>query len=351
MAMNLRAARQSSTGHDQRPSPTTTFWQATQAVALGLLAAGAIPAAETAPAAGTVVVPAPQDEAAHWSGRLMVGAYVVRSNSAVNPNLGPKTIAGTNGQADDRNTMWPAIRGELAVRFGRDGAEWFARMPLEDSGVSGGLRIGTCLGHLEVSGFYGFEEDVWRQPYQVDQARDRTSRKALGGDAALQRVAGTAFDLAWSLRSIEIDDDVSGRTWPALARSGLTQTWSMSYTAAAADVSWRPRLAVDRQDLEGRASASDGVRTGVAIQAPWRGLVWCLDGEVGFSRHRADHPIFGERRRDVSFRTTASTTATDVCGCRGITVTVLVGAMAADSNLAFYDETTWLSGVLIGYGF
>ena len=267
------------------------------------------------------------------------------------PNIGPKTIAGADGQADDRATVQPAICGELALRLGRDGTEWFARMPLEDSGVSGGLRLGTRIGHLEASGFYGFEEDVWRQPYQVDQDRDRTSRQALGGDASLQGVAGTAFDLAWSLRSIEIDDDVSGRTWPTLARSGLTQTWSLSYTATAADISWRPRLAVDRQDLEGRASASDGVRTGVAIKTSWRGLVWCLDGEVGVSRHRADHPIFGERRRDVSYRTTVSSTAIDVCGWRGVTLTVLIGAMRADSNLAFYDETTWLSGVLIGYGF
>jgi len=34
-----------------------------------------------------------------------------------------------------------------------------------------------------------------------------------------------------------------------------------------------------------------------------------------------------------------------------VTLTALVGAMGTDSNLAFYDETTWLSGVLVGYGF
>jgi len=348
--MRVHSVRQLRIGLGQQAIPPK-IWRATQAVALGLLAAGVMPAADVAPAIGMQVEPERQDDDAHWSGRLQVGAFVVRSYTRMNPDIGPETIAGPDGQADDRTSLQAGVSGELALRLGHDGPELFVRLPLEESGASAGLQFGTCLGRVEASGFYGFEEDVWRQPYQVDQPRSRTSRQAMGGDAALHGVAGTAFDLAVSLRSIKIDDDASGRIWPSLARAGLVHTWSLSYAGTAGAITWRPRFVIDRQDLEGTASSSDGARAGVAFQVPWRGLVWGLDGEVGTARYRADHPIFDERRHDVNYRATVSTTAVDVCGWPGVTLTALVGAMGTDSNLAFYDETTWLSGVLVGYGF
>ena len=233
---------------------------------------------------------------------LAVGSRSLKNNIAgaeVIDSLysSPKTDSGTE--------VGPGL--ELSYTFIGSRTQLFAGTEHGDQGDLGaGIRQGLGnLGNLRASLLLSGGDEVWKDPYAVGVERDDTETSGTGMIFGWEHIFESDFDITYSQRSIEVDDEFSGtalRLTPAqrelLNREGDEKTLAVSYHWMPSSVHLiTPSLSYVNRNLDGGAMAMDGMQFDLSYA--YLGLQgWELGAHLTSSALKSDdvNPIFAKKQ-------------------------------------------------------
>lgn len=314
-------------------------------------------------------------EQSGWSGHVNLGLGVGSSESNMidgiaSIDLGQDPISNLNDGPGSEDFVLPQIHFEVAYTFAENLTQLYLGNQVVDY-LSFDLEttLETHLGiRQEVPGITRVDVslsasslpiDVWKDPYVVDESRGDTERTSSGLHVGFDELFGTGFELEWSAREIELDDERSGQALGLadaeqrlLRRTGNVYRVDLSYD-------WRindrnrivPAIGWVDFDLDGDAMAEDG--PALAVRHLYEYNRWYIVSRLYYQDLESDsrNPVFGEERQMETLGGSVTAFYARPFGLERWSATASLGYQDSDSNIDFYDASFGLFSLGMFYRF
>jgi hypothetical protein len=340
-------------------------------IVLLLLSAGGL--FGTTPAYSITAIP----QESGFSGfiNLGAGAITAKSNMIAGNKLatiGKKRIDSLNDSADSKSDGIPLISGELAYTFASTRTQLYLGNSLEDfirfetatlAGVRQELPDESIVALSYVSSL--LRTEVWADPYVVGQDRTKTDRTSSGLRLGYAKILESDFEIQFTWRSIELDDERSGLT--QLGQLGLLSPDQAQLLNREGD-SYEfeilhpfrfkqgkhllaPALSYRRMELDGEAMANNHYQG--QLTYAYFGNPLSISSNLIFAIADADktNPIYLDKREDVIYGLSLSIFYRDFLDTQGLNLVGTAAGFRSDSNIDFYDTTIGLLGLSVLYRF
>ncbi|MGH8347558.1 MAG: DUF2860 family protein, partial [Pseudomonas sp.] len=242
----------------------------------------------------------------------------------------------------------------MTYTFAGSGTQLYAGTELEDFltqdttlGAGVRQRIGD-LGNLRAGFVASTGSEVWKDPYVVNADRDETDRKSSGARLGWENILGSDFDVTYTKRKVELDDELSGTKLglnaaqrDLLNREGDLKKLDLSYH-------WRvdqdniliPTVSYVNQDLDGDAMAMKGAQ--FELNYAYLGLQdWELVTNVLVGSLESDdtNPIYGKKADVDRYGVSFGATYKEPFGLKDWRARAAINYGKEDSNIDFYDTS------------
>ncbi|MFV8817120.1 DUF2860 family protein [Haliea sp. E17] len=297
------------------------------------------------------------------SGYVNVGAGVLDIESNMIAKLargivdvGDAVTDDISGEPDNESAVVPMLNFELSYTFASTRTQIYAGNLLEDfltfdlsalAGVrqdAGGAGIfGLALVSTSLAA------DVWEDPYQTDVKRRDTERTGEGYRLTWERMFGSGFEMEYSSKSIDIDNERSGQGLglstgqrKLLDRNGDLNQFKVSYEAKLGEGRHilTPSLEFREADLDGGAMASDGYGASlnyIYLHNPrWR---WVFNVAYQDMEYDRSNPVYGERDDAQRFGASATVFYSAPFGWEPWALNLTAGYFTEDHDIEFYDAS------------
>jgi hypothetical protein len=317
------------------------------------------------------ITPIPQDSGFSGFINLGVGAITAKSNMIAGNNLatiGKKRIDTLTDSADSENDVIPLISGELAYTFASTRTKLYVGNSLEDfirfetatlAGVRQELPDKSIVELSYV--FSAIYTEVWADPYVVGQDRTKTDRNSSGLRLGYDKILGSDFEIKFTWRGIELDDERSGLTQLGLPpdqaklldREGDSYEFEVIYPFRFKQGKHilAPALSYRRMELDGEAMANDHYQG--QLTYAYVGNPLSISSNLLFAVADADktNPIYLEKREDVIYGLSIAVFYRNFLDVQGLSLVGSAAGFRSDSNIDFYDTTIGLLGLSVLYRF
>jgi len=209
------------------------------------------------------------------------------------------------------------------------------------------------------------KQETWEDPFVVGQDRDRTDINSYGLKLAAENILGSGFSLKYGWARQLINNERSGEF--LLSQPGSTLLPAdladldrdANYHRLSTEYSYRlaPRMRL-KPILRYTRGAADGDANSFHELAPQLSFLYfgdqlqaALNASVKGAWHDATHPVFDKTRRDYDFGLLAILGYKEPFGRRDFRVDWFSGAFKQTSNINFYESTTFLTALGLGYEF
>ena len=315
--------------------------------------------------------PIPQESGFSGFINLGAGAVTAKSNMIVGNNLttiGNKRIDSLTDSADSVNDFIPLISGELAYTFASTRTQLYLGNSLEDfirfdtaslAGIRQELPDESIVALSYVSNL--IRTEVWADPYVVGQDRTKTDRTSSGLRLGYAKILGSDFEMQFTWRNIELDDERSGLTQLGLApdqakllnREGDSYEIEVLYPFRFKQGKHllAPALSYRRMELDGEAMANNHYQG--QLTYAYFGNPFSISSNLIFAVADSDktNPIYQEKREDVIYGLSLSVFYRDFLDAQGLSLVGTAASFRSDSNIDFYDSTIGLFGLSVLYRF
>jgi hypothetical protein len=320
---------------------------------------------------GFSMPPIPQNSG--FSGFINIGVGIVsgESNMIAGNNLGDigkKRIDSLTNSPDSESDVIPVINGELAYTFASTRTQLFFGNTFEDfirfeTSTLAGLRQElpdkgiAALSYV----FSAIPTEVWADPYVVDQDRSRTDRTSSGLRLGYDKILGSDFEIQFTWRGIDLDDERSGLTQLGLPpdraklldREGDSYEFEVIYPFRFKQGKHvlAPALSYRRLDLDGDAMAND--RYQGQLTYGYTGETFSFAGNLIFGIAEADetNPIYLKKREDDIYGITFTAFYRNFLDVERLSLVGSAAGLRSDSNIDFYDTTIGFLSLSILYRF
>jgi hypothetical protein len=295
----------------------------------------------------------PPGQAPNFSGRIEAGAALVSTTDQLFAR-GDRRFDSLREEADRSSTVLPVALFDLRYRTA-SGREFYLGTPLESTTPRLSLGAATPLGRLgtlETSALASPWAELWKDPYLAGARRSATRAPEYGGRAAWTDVAGTGFAVSYTLLRTDVARDEAGERLPALRRTGWTHEAELGWrTPFGPRASLTPAFAATQGDLRGEAEAFRRYEAKLKAQLIQERYVLTALLSAGQTQYRAEHPVFGERRRERTANAAAIVTVPNLLGSPRMFANLVgfYGVRAAEID--FFDARTALAAATLGYSF
>ena len=192
--------------------------------------------------------------------------------------------------------------------------------------------------------------ETWQNPYQLNTARKETDVTGNAYRLQLNSISGSGFSLDLAYAASEVEDDLNAGT--DLARDADSYYGKGSYRFTLSRTSFViPSATYIRHDADGSASSFDSYGADVS----WINLLGrqSLVLTAGFARRDYDSAstLFNKKRSDDEFSLFAAYEYATVMGWKDWSLVSFAGYGDTQSNLTFYDESSYLFAVGLNYKF
>jgi hypothetical protein len=317
------------------------------------------------------ITPIPQDSGFSGFINLGAGAVTAKSNMIAGNNLttiGKKRIDSLTDSADSENDVIPLISGELAYTFASTRTQLYLGNSLEDfirfetatlAGVRQELPDKSIVELSYV--FSAIYTEVWADPYVVGQDRTKTDRNSSGLRLGYDKILGSDFEIKFTWRGIELDDERSGLTQLGLPpdqaklldREGDSYEFEVIYPFRFKQGKHilAPALSYRRMELDGEAMANDHYQG--QLTYAYVGNPLSISSNLLFAVADADktNPIYLEKREDVIYGLSIAVFYRNFLDVQGLSLVGSAAGFRSDSNIDFYDTTIGLLGLSVLYRF
>lgn len=315
--------------------------------------------------------PIPQDSGFSGFINLGVGAITAKSNMIAGNNLasiGKERIDSLTDSPDSENDVIPLISGELAYTFASTRTQLYLGNSFEDfirfetatlAGVRQELPDKSIVALSYV--FSGIATEVWADPYVVGQDRTKTDRTSSGLRLGYDKILGSDFEIQFTWRSIDLDEERSGLTQLGLPqdqakllnREGDSYEFEVIYPFRFKQGKHilAPAFSYGRLDLHGEAMAND--RYQGQLTYAYMGERFSFAGNLIFGIADADktNPIYLKKREDDIYGLSLTVFYRKFLDVQGLSLVGTAAYFRSDSNIDFYDTTIGLLGLSVLYRF
>jgi hypothetical protein len=317
------------------------------------------------------ILPIPQDSGFSGFINLGAGAITAKSNTIAGNNLatiGKERIDSLTESPDSENEVIPLINGELAYTFASTRTQLYLGNSLEDfirfetatlAGVRQELPDKSIVALSYV--FSAIRTEVWADPYVVGQDRTETDRTSSGLRLGYDKILGSDFEIQFTWRSIDLDDERSGLTQLGLPpdqakllnREGDSYEFEVIYPFRFKQGKHilAPAFSYRRLGLDGEAMAND--RYQGQLTYAYMGEKFSIAGNLILGIADADeiNPIYLEKREDDIYGVSLSVFYRKFLDVQGLSLVGTAAYFRSDSNIDFYDTTIGLLGLSVLYRF
>ena len=318
--------------------------------------------------------PIPQESGFSGFVRAGVGVLNYKSNMVAGNrfmDVGLETIDSLTDEPDSETTGMGLFNFELAYTFSGTRTQFTMGSQLEDLAQ---LQLGQQLAikqelpdkSILMAGFLfsGIPTEVWKDPYVTHVSRQETDRDSTGVRLVYDRILGSNFELRYTYRNIEIDDEQSGTALglsdaqrDLLRRDGSDHWLDLSYRFTFQKRHMLiPNVTYFVNDRDGDAMTNNGVDFQLTYLFFNDPVTLVLNGRIGKADYDKTNPIFGRTREDDRFGTDVQVYYKNPFGWRPFGINDFsVFAMGtywySDANIDFYDTEVALAvtGVMVRF--
>jgi hypothetical protein len=292
-----------------------------------------------------------------------VGYLSIESNTVAKVlsfELSDKRIDSLDDEPDSESTVIFSIPFKLAYTFASTRTEVFLGTDVGDLlsfdtaqqlGVKQGLG---GLGVLQAGLLFSNNVRVWEDPFLTGQNRDDTGRLNAGGQVVWDKIFGSNFELEYSLRKVDIDNEKSGESLPLtsaqrdrLDRNGVIHRAGLGYRFKFGQHILIPQANFFSEDLDGEAMANTGADLQLSYIYDGDPITLALNGYYGQAEFDKSNPVFGETRDDDRYGASATVYYKNpwgwsLFGSEPMRFFVTGAYFAVDSNIDFYNQEAML---------
>ena len=165
-------------------------------------------------------------------------------------------------------------------------------------------------------------------------------------------ICNTGFNLTYKVRREEVDKDLIGDREKTLARSGYVHEGSLKYDFVLNEESdLITGVTFRRGDLEGKAESFEGYSLDVSFSYDEKAYGLYSTFYYAENCYDALHPVFGETREDKGFGFAFILTRNNLFGNPRLYARWGFGYEDDNSNIDYFDASTFLAGSTIGLYF
>jgi len=322
--------------------------------------------------------PIPKESGFDGFVRLGGGYSRVKSNMVAGTDLGDvgkRKIDSLTDSPDAKSDGVPQFDWNLKYTFASTRTQLVAGSRLEDifrfdATTQAGVRQEfESLGILGASFvFTTLPAEVWEDPYVVNARRSKTDRTSAGILLAWERMFNSNFELDYTYRNIDIDDERSGDALVAagsltgsqqdrLKRKGDSHQLRGAYFFEIGEKHLvSPTLIFNYNDLDGDAMKNylTDFQLTYAYFGPKFGL--SMTGFIGYANYDKKNPIYGKTQDDTRYGVGALGSWKNPFGWKPFGIDKFrlysqVGYFVSDSNIDFYETEIFLATAGIWVGF
>jgi hypothetical protein len=284
----------------------------------------------------------------------------------------PETVDSIFESPEDRSAGLPAFNFFFGYTFDSRTQVFLGRELLDVAsfdftnqlGVRQELADKSVLGAAFV--FSGIPTKVWEDPYVEGQNRAKTDRDSQGLRLSYDRILGSNAFLEYTYRRINIDKERSGdfliaerRLNPAdqglLKRDGKQQRFNLVYRFKwAENRTLLPEVTYTYDNRDGDAMKSNTLGLQLTYLYRGRRFNWAFSGGYSYSDYDTSNPIYGKTEESDNYGFGARIYDTKLLSKwlgTGWAIGANAGWAKIDSNISFYDQTVWNTGVTVLYSF
>nr|WP_321399296.1 DUF2860 family protein [uncultured Desulfobacter sp.] len=288
------------------------------------------------------------------------GAIKYKSNMVAGNKLmdaGTETIHSLTGEPDSETTGMAMVNFELAYTFDQTRTQVTLGSQLEDLAQ---MQLGQQLGvkqelpdkSIIMAGFLfsSIPTEVWKDPYVTGTARQETDRDSKGLRLVYDRILGSNFELSYTYRDIDVDDEQSGRlsgystaVCNLLQRDGENHRLELSYrfTMEKQHV-LIPRFTYFQNDRDGDAMSNDGFDVQMTYMFFNDPVTLILNGCIGKADYDSANPIYNSTQDDDRFGLDFQIYYKNPFGWKpfgqeNFSVFAMASYWQTDANIDFYD--------------
>ena len=291
------------------------------------------------------------------SGEISLNAGVTSSTSNFNTE-GDATINSLENKAQSESQSLIAPLGNIAYTFGKQlRQQIYFGTSREDIAVgtlamelgykhelSSGTVVDVSFLPTVISG------ETWRNPYQLNTARRETDITGNAYRLKLESISGSNFSLDLAYATTDVEDDLNAGT--DLARDAESYYAKGGYRFTVAPTSFlTPSVTYIQHDADGSANSFDSYGADIS----WFNILGkhSLVLTAGYARRDYDSAstLFNKTRSDDEFSLFAAYEYPDFIEWKDWSFISFAGYGDTQSNLIFYDESSYLLAVGLNYKF
>lgn len=287
-----------------------------------------------------------------WFGDLQIGGGVVSARPSGLEVIDDNERRDSLSEEGSRESEGlPLVGGEIGYGFQKTGTMVSAGGGMEDPWhVSVGQKIGRA-GRITLSALY-VEEEVWENPYLTGVDRDETDARSVGYALNWDDILNTGLSVFVEQMHIDVDQDRIGEIEPDLERDGADTTVGVSYPwSLGRGGVLLAGISYTQMDRDGDAESGYGYAAALNHVLEAGRFAFATDLELSAKSFDEDHPVFNEKREEVTFTVSETVTFAEPFGFKHSYLFGVAAYSETDADLTFFDSSGFLAGSGVGYRF
>ncbi|MCP4672299.1 MAG: DUF2860 domain-containing protein [Desulfobacula sp.] len=194
---------------------------------------------------------------------------------------------------------------------------------------------------------------TWEDPYIINVEREMTLNEASGISISYQEIFGTDLGINYTIKGMAVEDDISGKNNPALAREGSMQSIRAGYDfflSEKEDTVLTPAIIASRERMDGDALANKTYGLELAYGRNKPNYAVFVSGTMQKIKYDNIHPVFNKKISGDQYTAKFVYTKNNIWKDRWY-LKIGFGGSYMDSNTDFFDHKIYLGGVSIGFLF
>ena len=323
--------------------------------------------------AGSVQAQQPLPRESGFSGYIeLLGAYL-STNSQLNTDHKNKKTDSLDKSGRRVNKIRPLPLGLIRYTFAEARTQLYLGLLPENVAqgqffVEAGIRHDLTDGTMLRTAFIPvtpIKEETWKDPFVVNQNRKETDISSYGFKLAAENIKGSGLNLKFGWVHATIDDEDSGNFLFSQPNSFLTPDdlddlrrdsdlyrFTGEYSIRLGQrMRLSPILRYIRADAKGDANSFHGLAPQLSLLYFHDQLQVALNAIVNGEWFDDTHPVFDKTRRDLNLGLFAIFGYRAPFGFKNFRVDWFNGLFRKNSNIDFYESTSWLTALGVGYEF
>jgi hypothetical protein len=315
----------------------------------------------------------PMPRESGFSGYIELFGVYTSSNSQLNTDSANQRTDSLDKSGDRVGNLRPFPLGLISYTFAHIRTQlYFGILPenvaegqiLLETGIRHDLTNGTIL-RASVLPVSPLDQEAWEDPFVVGQDRDKTNVETWGIKFIADNIMGSGLNLRTGMIRRKISNERSGEFLFSQPRSLLTledlediERDAYDYRLTA-QYSMRPSPRVRllpivryfRSDADGSANSFHRLAPQLSLQYFNRQLQAALNATFTRDWYDDEHPVFDKTRNDYRLGLFAIVGYRDPFGWKNFRLDWIGSASKQNSNIEFFESSSYLTGLGFGYVF